>query len=193
MALPSADYRNAMARLGAAVTIVTTDGSAGLHGLTVSAVCSISDNPATLLVCINRASRGYAAVRENGVLCVNVLGPGHADLSTRFASATAHIDERFSDPNLWMKMASGCPRLRDATVCLDCKVDRVLDVGTHGMFICEATDVLLGSECSGLVYFNRGFYGVINSKTKLAQTGLAWLVPALRLRISRSAIRERGK
>ena len=160
MAIPSTDYRNAMARLGAAVNIVTTDGAAGRHGLTVSAVCSISDDPSTLLVCINRESRGYSAVRENGVLCVNVLGPGHADLSSRFARTSARIDERFGDPKLWTKMASGSPRLRDATVCLDCKVNLVLDVGTHGMFICEATEVLFGPDCAGLVYFDRSFYGV---------------------------------
>ena len=163
MAIPSSEYRNAMARLGAAVNIVTTDGAAGLHGLTVSAVCSISDEPSTLLVCINRTSRGYAAMRENGVLCVNVLGPGHTDLSARFARAAAGVDERFGDREAWMTMPSGSPGLRDATVSLDCVVARVLDVGTHGMFICEATDVRFGPSCEGLVYFDRGFYSVTQS------------------------------
>lgn len=163
MAIPSADYRNAMARLGAAVNIVTTDGAAGLHGLTVSAVCSVCDDPPTLLVCINRASRGYRAVRENGVLCVNILGPCHADLSTRFARPAAGVDERFGDREAWMTMPSGSLGLREATVSLDCTVVRVLDVGTHGMFICEAADVRFGPSCEGLVYFDRGFYGVIQS------------------------------
>ena len=107
MAIPPADYRNAMARLGAAVNIVTSDGAAGIHGLTVSAVCSISDDPATILVCINRASRGYLAVRKNGVLCVNILGPGHAELSARFARSVTDIDERFGDRAAWMTMPSG--------------------------------------------------------------------------------------
>ena len=152
MAIPSADYRNAMARLGAAVNIVTTDGPAGLHGLTVSSVCSI-----------NRANRGYGAVRENGVLCVNILGPCHEDLSARFARSAADVDERFGDREAWMTMPSGSPGLRDATVSLDCVVARLLDVGTHGMFICEATDVRFGPSCGGLVYFDRGFYGVTRS------------------------------
>jgi flavin reductase len=152
-----------MARLGAAVNIVTSDGPAGIHGLTVSAVCSISDDPATLLVCINRASRGYVAVRENGVLCVNILGPGHAELSARFARSVADIDERFGDRAAWMMMPSGSLGLREATVSLDCSVVRVLDVGTHGMFICEATHVRFGPACEGLVYFDRGFYGVTQS------------------------------
>lgn len=166
MAIPSADYRNAMARLGAAVNIVTTDGPAGLHGLTVSSVCSISDDPSTLLVCINRANRGYGAVRDNGVLCVNILGPCHEDLSARFARSAADVDERFGDREAWMTMPSGSLGLRDATASLDCAVARLLDVGTHGMFICEATDVRFGPSCGGLVYFERGFYGVTRSHIK---------------------------
>ena len=160
MAIPSADYRNAMARLGAAVNIVTSDGPAGLHGLTVSAVCSISDQPATLLVCINRASRGYIAVRENGVLCVNILGPSHTRLSARFANSSTDIRERFGDPKAWLKMQSGSLALRDATASLDCRVAELLDVGTHGLFICEVNEVEFGAACEGLVYFDRRFYGV---------------------------------
>lgn len=160
MAIPSSDYRNAMARLGAAVNIVTTDGPEGLHGLTVSAVCSISDQPSTLLVCINRSSRGYIAVRANGVLCVNILGPCHTELSARFARSSTDMHERFGDRKAWLKMTSGSLALRDATASLDCTVIKSLNVGTHGLFICEATDVRFGPACEGLVYFDRRFYGV---------------------------------
>ncbi len=61
----SQDYRDAMACLGAAVNIVTTDGRAGRAGFTASAVCSVTDNPPTLLVCMNRGSSAYASVRDN--------------------------------------------------------------------------------------------------------------------------------
>nr|WP_269530312.1 flavin reductase [Asaia astilbis] len=49
-------FRDAMARLASAVTIITTDGENGRHGFTASAVCSVSDDPATLLVCVNRSA-----------------------------------------------------------------------------------------------------------------------------------------
>ena len=53
------DFRNAMSMLSAAVNVVTTDGPAGRHGFTASAVCSVTDTPPTLLVCMNTASRSY--------------------------------------------------------------------------------------------------------------------------------------
>ena len=60
-------FRGAMARVAGAVHLVTTDGTGGRAGFTASAVCSVSDGPPTLLVCINRSSSAYAAVSANDV------------------------------------------------------------------------------------------------------------------------------
>ncbi len=51
-----ASFRDAMAHVGAAVNIITTDGPAGRAGFTASAVCSVTDTPPTLLVCLNRSA-----------------------------------------------------------------------------------------------------------------------------------------
>ena len=57
-------FRDAMSCMGAAVNIITTDGPAGRAGFTASAVCSVTDTPPTLLVCLNR----FAAARwQTGV------------------------------------------------------------------------------------------------------------------------------
>ncbi len=71
-----AAYREAMARLAGAVHLVTTDGPGGRAGFTATAVCSVSDAPPTLLVCINRDSSAYPAFDRNGRLCVNLLAAG---------------------------------------------------------------------------------------------------------------------
>ena len=69
----ASDFRDAMAMLSSAVNVVTTAGEAGRHGFTASAVCSVTDTPPTLLVCMNTASRSYQYFVENRVLAVNVL------------------------------------------------------------------------------------------------------------------------
>jgi flavin reductase len=78
------DFRQAMSRLGAAVNVITTAGVAGKAGFTASAVCSVTDEPPTLLVCLNRNASVYHAVKQNGVLCVNTLGAGHQHISDLF-------------------------------------------------------------------------------------------------------------
>ena len=67
-------FREAMSRLGAAVHVITTAGPGGKAGATATAVCSVSDAPPTLLMCLNRRSQTNPAVVENGVFCINTLG-----------------------------------------------------------------------------------------------------------------------
>jgi flavin reductase len=120
-------YRDAMARLGAAVHIVTTDGPAGRAGFTASAVCSVTDTPPTLLVCLNRASSAYAACLGNGVVCVNTLASGQETLSQAFGGKTA-MDERFA-AGRWSRGATGAPCLHGALATFDCRIVSVATVG----------------------------------------------------------------
>ncbi len=59
-----ASFRDAMAHVGAAVNIITTDGPAGRAGFTASAVCSVTDTPPTLLVCLEPLGLGVAGVQR---------------------------------------------------------------------------------------------------------------------------------
>lgn len=155
-ALPRGDYRNAMARLGAAVNVITTDGPAGRSGFTASAVCSVTDEPPMLLVCLNRSASVYAAFMTNGVLCVNALGAGQQTLSQLFGGKTP-IAERFA-AGRWQRGATGSPVLEGAAASFDCRVLRSVGAGTHEVLFCEAVGVSVGDGANGLVYFDRGYH-----------------------------------
>src|SRR5690606_34296833 len=92
-------YRDAMAGLAAAVNIITSDGEAGLAGCTVSAVCSVTDEPPTLIVCINRTSANNEIIRKNGNLCVNVLSGEQKAVATAFATKGISVDDRLACAN----------------------------------------------------------------------------------------------
>ncbi|SNB61686.1 flavin reductase [Arboricoccus pini] len=148
-------YRDAMARLSAAVNVITTDGPAGRGGFTASAVCSVTDRPPTLLVCQNRASRQHAVFAENGVLCVNTLGPGHETISSMFAGVgDVPLAERFPEAH-WTSLTTGAPALREAIVSFDCRITDRRDVSTHTVLFCEVVDLRVRPEAPGLVYFRR--------------------------------------
>lgn len=152
-------FRCAMSRLGAAVNLVTTDGPAGRHGLTVSAVCSVTDEPPSLLVCINRASGSHRIFETNGSLCVNVLGAQHDALSLRFANRDLDVEARFSTAS-WVHRTTGAPVLADALAMFDCRVQSVQVVGTHCVFICRVLDAERGTDAPGLIWFERGFHRI---------------------------------
>src|SRR5687768_1384429 len=91
------DFRSAMAQLSASVNVITTNGPHGQVGITMTAVCSVSDAPPTLLVCVNRKSATRDVFVGNGRLCVNVLNSTHEDLAMHFAGATkVPMEQRFA-------------------------------------------------------------------------------------------------
>ncbi len=152
------EYRDAMARLGAAVNIVTTDGPGGLAGFAATAVCSVTDDPPTLLVCLNRASSAYPAVTANQVLCVNTLSHSHEDLSRRFGGKTP-VKERFEGAS-WSVLETGAPALDDALISLDCRVKTISDGGTHDILICEVLAIKENEGGQALIYFDRRYHTI---------------------------------
>jgi flavin reductase len=154
------EYRDGMARLGAAVNIITTDGPAGRSGMTASAVVSVTDDPPTLAVCINRSSRNNEIIKKNGVLAVNSLSSGQRDISNVFTGATGCAREDRFKTGVWHRLATGAPILEGAAVSFDCCITDVIEKGTHTIFFAEVEAVKSKGETEGLIYFGRGYHPV---------------------------------
>jgi flavin reductase len=153
-------YREAMSRLGAAVNIITTTGPAGDAGFTASAVCSVTDDPPTLLVCMNRNAKLNGTFKENAILCVNVLAPEHQELSPVFASVgEIPMEQRFALAS-WLRLATGAPALETAAASFDCTIDQITEVGTHSVFFCGVKGIRIGANAAGLIYHGRAYHKI---------------------------------
>ena len=148
-------FRQGMSQLAAAVNVITTDGHAGKAGFTASAVCSVSDNPPTLLVCLNRSASVFEAFKENQVLCVNTLNHTQQHLSNLFGGKTP-MQTRFAEGS-WTTLYTQAPVLNDALVSFDCTVEQSVSVGSHDVLICQVKAIRQQSEQKALVYFNRSY------------------------------------
>lgn len=153
--IEATDFRDAMSLLTTAVNIITTEGSAGAHGFTASAVCSVTDTPPTLLVCMNQTSRSHNHFVENKTLSVNVLGAQHESISNAFASKLSS-QERF-EYGSWSQLKTGAPILEDALVSFDCEIQDIQQVGTHSVFMCRVVAIKQSEQEESLVYFNRAY------------------------------------
>lgn len=152
------EFRNAMSRLAAAVHVVTTDGPMGRFGFTASAICSVTDTPPTLLVCVNKNASALAALLEHRVLCVNTLSPTQQALSGMFGGG-APMEDRFAAAR-WDTAPSGAPRLCGALMSLDCRIASIADEGTHKVLFCRVHDIRKSEGSEALVYFGRSYHGV---------------------------------
>jgi flavin reductase len=143
-------YRDAMARLASAVHLVTTDGLGGRAGFTASAVCSVSDAPPTLLVCLNRASSAYPAFARNTRLCVNTLSADQQAVAGAFGGRTP-MEARFA-AIAWRPDPAGVPLLDGALLAFSCRIVRRVSAGTHDVLFCEVEALADASGGDALVY-----------------------------------------
>lgn len=152
------NFRSAMAHLSAAVNVVTTNGPGGRTGITVSAVCSVTDDPPTVLVCVNQSSYTHDIFAKNGRVCVNVLGAEHEELAMHFAGATRiPMEERFGW-DMWDHDTDDVPILKDALVALVGRITGHTVRGSHSVMFVEIERTVLHEDSAGLVYFKRQFH-----------------------------------
>jgi len=159
-AVPTVDrqvYRGGMARLASAVNIVTSAGENGWVGLTASAVTSVTDDPATLIVCVNRGAQAHATFARSRILCVNTAAAEHEGLAMAFAGSVKDMVARFA-AGRWSTLVTGAPVLEGATAAFDCRIANVVGGNTHDVFFCEVLAVRETPEAEALVYHARKFH-----------------------------------
>jgi flavin reductase (DIM6/NTAB) family NADH-FMN oxidoreductase RutF len=134
MPVSSEEFRTALSRFASGVTVVTTKDAAGrMHGLTVSAFCSVSLDPPLVLVCIEKAAGSHNSFFESELFAVNILTASQQDLSERFAS---QLINRFQGIDFSLS-EHGLPVLADCLVNLECKIVHSYDGGDHTVYIGE--------------------------------------------------------
>ncbi|MBM6607538.1 4-hydroxyphenylacetate 3-monooxygenase reductase subunit [Enterobacteriaceae bacterium RIT814] len=154
-------FRDAMASLSAAVNIVTTEGEAGRCGITATAVCSVTDTPPSVMVCLNVNSAMNPVFQGNGKLCINVLNHEQELMARHFAGMTGMaMEERFS-LSCWQKGLLGQPLLKGALASLEGEISQVQTIGTHLVYLVAIKNIVLAEEGHGLIYFKRRFHPVM--------------------------------
>jgi len=146
-----------MARFAGAVHVAATDGKAGRRGATVIAACSVSDNPPTILVCLNRENAANDVFRDNGAFTLNTLSGAHEALANAFSGLTGlSQDDRFAEAR-WDTMATGAPALLGAAAVFDCELVDAKDLATHRVLFGRVRGVRIGDSLEPLIYYNRAY------------------------------------
>lgn len=159
------EFRDCIARYPSGVNIITTAGPAGRSGFTATAVASVSDDPPTVLVCLNRKSAQNAVVKENRRFAVNLLPAGAEELADIFAGRSGLSGEARFAHGTWTTLASGAPVLATSIMTLDCLLLDLEEVGTHTIFFgtvvgTRLTPVRADGSPEILVYHDRHYAAV---------------------------------
>ncbi|HEV2129737.1 MAG TPA: flavin reductase family protein [Longimicrobiaceae bacterium] len=150
------EFRRVLGHFPTGVAVVTGRRADGTPcGLTLNAFCSVSLEPALILVCIEHTAVSHDCILDTGAFAVNVLEQTHGERLARRFSTWGTGDKFRGIP--YREEASGAPVLADALAWIDCRVWNSYPGGDHTIFVGEviAADAHEGAP---LVYY-RGGYG----------------------------------
>ena len=149
------DFLSGMRYVANSVTVVTTDGKAGISGATVSAFSSVSADPPMVLVCLNAESSTLDKIKENQDFCVNVLPEGAKHIAERFAGFhDADFPDRFEGID-FTDSKGPSPVISGATAFI-CKLDEMVTSASHVICLGRVIETHAGNF-TPLIYMDRKF------------------------------------
>lgn len=149
-------FREAMRRTASGVAVITTQGSAGRAGITVSTFQSFSIAPPSVMVCINTGSRNLVTIETNAVFAANVLAAGQSEMARIFSGPSAQERETCFDGAGWQSLTTGSPALRDALCVFDCRVADIFTFASHRIVIGAVEAIAIGGA-DPLIYSGRAY------------------------------------
>lgn len=149
-------FRAAMRHVAATVYAVTTGPAGDRHGILATAVSSLSFQPPSLLVCINRAASLHEPLACAETFCVNVLGLGSREIAEVFENARGEARFAVGD---WRE-EHGVPVLASAQSYFICRTAHRHEFGTHTIFIGELIDARHRENAAPLTYYDRHYIDI---------------------------------
>jgi flavin reductase (DIM6/NTAB) family NADH-FMN oxidoreductase RutF len=149
--IDSAKFRRTMGNWATGVTVVTSVGPGGPHGMTANAFLSVSLDPPLVLVSIGRENDSHAILDASRRFAVNVLRADQEALAVLFASrpdpgrAFAQVSYRSSP--------FGLPWLDGALAWLECELQDAIPAQDHTLFLGRVTALEEGGGDPALLYF----------------------------------------
>ena len=151
------DFKRAMRHLVGAVSVVTVGTGERLTGFTATSVSSLSVEPPTILVSLNRSSSSWKAILESKAFAVNVLAAEQIAVANRFAGLGGEAGEERYRGAEWLKRETGSRLLVGAVSTIDCVLEEAIERHSHAILIGRVQSVEVDETAQPLAYFNRSF------------------------------------
>ena len=137
--------RQSMRASAISVSLITTrdlDGS--FHGMAVTSANSLSMDPPSMMVAINRNASSHPVLLRSGAFCLNLIHSGQMEMLDLFCRSEMR-DARFASPD-WQRGLHGLPWLRTAIASLFCRTEETHDYGSHTVFFGRIDDIRISAR-----------------------------------------------
>lgn len=143
----------ALFNIGYGLYVVTSNDGKKDNGLIVNTVTQVTDTPNRIAVTINKANYSHHVIKQTGEMNINCLTvDAPFSVFENFGFRSGRNVDKFADcePLRSDNGLAFLPRYINSFMSL--KVERYVDLDTHGMFICSVTEARVISERESMTY-----------------------------------------
>ncbi len=153
-------FRAAMRKLTGAVSVLSVGQGDGRTGLTATSVSSLSVDPPTLLISVNRSASAHGVLLSERAFAINVLRPHHEALADRFAGRGGVKGAERYEGAEWTRLSTGAPVLADALAVFDCVLEDAIERHSHIIVIGRVVASRITENASPLLYWAGAYRGL---------------------------------
>lgn len=129
------------------VTVVTAMDEDKPRGLAVNAFSSVSLDPPTVMVAVQRTSSTHDCLFRATHLAINILSTDQLDVVNRFAVKS---DDKFAGLD-WAPGPFGSPLIERSAAQMEVQIRERLQASTHTLFVCRVMHATV-SDRAPMVY-----------------------------------------
>ncbi|MCA1299120.1 flavin reductase family protein [Stappia indica] len=156
----TARFREAMRLIVGNVSVITAGVGEDRSGLVAISMVSLSADPPKVIVCVNRTSSTWPLIDRYRHFGVNALAAHHQEVAERFSGFGGIKGEDRYHGAEWVKGETGVSLLADASVSLDCRLEEMIDRGSHSIIIGAVASVRIKDAGTALTYWRGGYRGI---------------------------------
>jgi flavin reductase (DIM6/NTAB) family NADH-FMN oxidoreductase RutF len=150
-------FRAAMRLIIGNVSVITAGVGVERSGLVVISMVSLSVDPPKVIACVNRSSSTWPLIERFGHFGVSSLAPHHQAVAERFSGfGGAKGADRYVGAE-WISLETGASLLKDAVAVFDCRLDEMIDRGSHSIVVGSVAAVR-SNDLGGALAYWRGQY-----------------------------------
>ena len=148
------DFLEAMRKTTSTVTVIASREGDTQYAMTATSVVSLTLEPPSMLICINKNASIHSILSEKAKLSINILSTDQKEFS-ELCSNKSRENDRFKGDD-W-SYQDDIPYATNSVSSLFCECKQVIDYETHSIFMCEIISLINNDSRDCLLYHNASY------------------------------------
>ncbi len=144
---------NALFNISYGLYVVTSHDGKKHNGIIVNTVMQLTDTPLKVAVCINKINYSHDIIKSTDTMNINCLTEdADFDMFKRFGFASGRDTDKFDGISYTVSQNGMAVLDEHINAFISLKVTDYVDLGTHGLFVCEVTEAKKVSDAPSVTY-----------------------------------------